>query len=70
MLLNCAPGSTNTVGLCSREHRYRWIVLPGAQVLLVCASGSTNVAGLCSREQKYRWIMLPLPFHKIRSIMN
>jgi len=27
----CAPGSTNIAGLCSRESKRRWIVLPGAQ---------------------------------------
>jgi len=57
--LDCAPGSTDTSGLCSREHRYFWIVLPGAHVSLDCAPGSTRVAGLCSQEHKYRWIVLP-----------
>jgi hypothetical protein len=61
-------------GLCSREHKYCLLVLPGAQmsldcaptfmlpgaqILLDCASGSTNTAGRCSREQKYCLFVLP-----------
>ena len=52
MLLICAPGSTNTAGLCSREHKHCLSVLPGAQILLHCAPGSTLQQYLCSWEHR------------------
>ena len=59
ILLNCAPGSTSTAGLCSRGHTNCLFVLLGAQILLECSPGSTNTVGLCSREHKYCLIVLP-----------
>ena len=43
IFLGCAPKSTNTVYECSRQHKYQWIVLPGAQILLHCAPKGTNI---------------------------
>ena len=77
--LDCAPGSTRVAGwcyrhLCSREHKYRWIVLPGAHsrehkyrliVLLgaqssnIRAPGSTIQRLLCSREHNSATLVLP-----------
>ncbi len=65
--LDCAPGSSkyglfvliSRVCLCSREHKYCLIVLPGAHILLDCAPSNTNTAQLCSREQQ-NCLVVPL----------
>jgi hypothetical protein len=57
IFLDCAPGGTHIAGLCSREHKYCLIVLPGAQVSLDCAPGSTNTAGFSSREHIYIYVL-------------
>jgi hypothetical protein len=46
-------------GLCSREHQYCWIVLPGAQSRGICAPGNTVKQNLCSREHNPAIFVLP-----------
>ena len=45
----CAPGSTITRYLFSREHKQAVCVLPRAHVSTTCAPGRTNTRYLCSR---------------------
>jgi len=55
----CLAREKAYAGLCSREHKHRWIVPPGAQILLNCAPGSTIQQHVCSREHNPAVFVLP-----------